>query len=393
MESHIRDQLYWGAGLLDGDGSVGIYSKWLNLCVSVGKAENGYSSLYELKRLFGGIIVKNKDADEKGQATQSWVLNGVKALDFCKIIHPYVQLKKPQFFKATEFPLNEKKGFNRSLTEEIKNKRTEIATYLKNEKHIEHAVINDELPNSYYAGMFDSDGTISITGFNQVKVSLNQKYKAICDNLAQKFTGGIQKTKDRDIYIWSIGNKDGCFNFLNSILPYSIEKKPQIEIVLNMKCNDAQNVKKAIEKLKGLQGIKMLKERNLTPQKKLDGLPKYISYMKREGNKVGYVVQYKGYTYRVGSQIFTMKEKLELSLEKLEEFKNKPIKKNTEISKLKVVYNEDLPEHFRQVERDGEVIGYSIRYNGRKTRCTDKKKTLEQKFELMQEQLKKFQDM
>lgn len=393
MESHTRDQLYWAGRAVDGDGSVGIYGKWHRLSVSVGKAENGYSTLNEFQRLFDGIIVKNKDADEKGQATKSWVLNGVKALKFCNLITPYVQLKKPQFLKATEFPLIPENTKKIKLSDSIKNKRTEIATYLKNEKHVEHATIIDDLPNSYYAGIFDAEGTISITGFNQVKVSLNQKYKAICDNLAQKFTGGIQKTKDRDIYIWSIGNKDGCFNFLNSILPYSIEKKPQIEIVLNMKCNDAQNVKKAIEKLKGLQGIIMLKERNLTPQKKLDGLPKYISYMKKEGNKVGYVVQYKGYTYRVGSQIFTMKEKLELSLEKLEEFKNKPIEKNTEISKLKVVYNEDLPEHFRQVERDGEVIGYSIRYNGRKTRCTDKKKTLEQKFELMQEQLLKFQDM
>lgn len=348
----------------------------------------------ELKRLFGGIIIKNKDADEKGQATKSWVLNGVKALEFCRLIHPYVQLKKPQFLKATEFPLNEKKGFNRSLTVEIKNKRTEIAIFLKNEKHVEHADIIDDLPNSYYAGIFDSDGCIGITGFNQVKVSLNQKYKAICENMEKKFTGEIQKTKNRDIYRWSIGNKDRCFNFLNCILPYSIEKKPQIEIVLDMKCNDAQNVKKAIKKLKGLQGIKILPERNLTPQKKLDGLPKYISHAKNKNEDiVGYVVQYKGQSKSISAQYLTMEDKLGIALEKLEEFKNEPLKKKDDILKLKVVYNDKLPEYFRQVEREGEIIGYSIRYNGRKTRCTDKKKTLEDKFKLMQEQLLRFQNM
>lgn len=393
MESHTKDQLYWAGGHLDGDGSVGLYGPWHRLSVSVGKAENGYSTLYEFQRLFDGIIIKNKDADEYGQAAKSWVLNGVKALEFCKLITPYVQLKKPQFLKATEFPLSERKGV--SLTEDLKNKRIEIATYLKNHKHIEHAVINDDLPNSYYAGMFDADGTISVTGFNQIRVSINQKYIAICENMVNKFTGGIQKTKDRDIYRWSIVNKDGSFNFLNCILPYSIEKKPQIEIVLNMKCNDAQNVKKTIEKLKGLQGVKNVKDNDkLIPLKKLDGLPKYISHAKnKNGDIVGYVVQYKGQSKTVSVRYLSMEDKFEIALEVLEEFKEKPIKKKTDIPKLKVVFNEDLPEHFRQVERDGKVIGYSIRYNGRKTRCTDKKKTLEQKFKLMQEQLKKFQDM
>lgn len=197
------DSIWWTAGTLDGDGSI-TGNPQGGVSTSVGKALKGFSSLQKLKELHGGRINRNAEAKENKQETHSWVMAGV---EFCTFIAPYVQLKKPQFDLAASYPTTDTKGnpcyavqgdtrlffasvlalsehfeipqkrannwFNDDSyppqledngwnlekvdVEAIRAERKQIRTELKLMKHVEHAAITEDLPHSYFAGMFDCE--------------------------------------------------------------------------------------------------------------------------------------------------------------------------------------------------------------------------------------------
>lgn len=127
------------------------------------KLKEGYVALEKFKNLFNGSIGTNQNGNKNKQSSKSWKLCGEKALEFCKFIHSYVQLKKPQFVKACEYPLNTYDQCNNELSSEVKIKRKEIREFLKQAKHIEHKAVDNDLPNSYYAGIFDADQLIEFS--------------------------------------------------------------------------------------------------------------------------------------------------------------------------------------------------------------------------------------
>jgi hypothetical protein len=361
MDEH---SLWWTAGMLDGDGSIN-GSPNGGVSTSVGKALKGMPALEKLLELHGGRVSRNAVAHGTTQEIHSWVKAGP---EFCQLIAPYVQLKKPQFELASTYPtintngkpffivqgetrllfMNRKDAADHFEMKEqkiknwilknvyptplrpgwtiefvdiatIRERRVFIRNELKRLKTIEHAPITEDIPHSYFAGMFDAEGCIGVCGYNQIRISLCQKYRAICDALKKKHSGVVSMNKTTQMCSWRISQQALVQSFLRSILPYSVEKVEQIRLALAMPVNGAQVLKAQLKALKGNQGTAGVPETN-APQKCLHGLPRYICHAKdSKGVVVGYIVQKKKINKKFVKNSLTMEEKLKEALAYREE--------------------------------------------------------------------------
>lgn len=373
-----EDDIWYTAGQIDGDGSVGCYGDIKTghgdgfLAVSIGKAENSLYILQYMLKLFGGRINRNRDRHDKYQASFSWVLTGREAVKFCILIRDYVQLKGPQFqlasswyprplkgkpfilshpseesiyydsmtalWKDSRFQLTERQAqewvleqtYPKTLSDKNwtivlidKQKISEAKKAIRNQlvdlKRTPHAKIDRKLPAAYFAGIFDAEGTIFVSDLNGIKLSISQKYRAICDCFLQHYAGGL--TQSERLIVWSVSNRKDAFSFIEDILPYSREKKPQLELVLNMPVNGAQQVAKELRKYKGNQGREPVERELRTPVKRLHALPQYIQEKKKEGVVMGYLVVFKGKSRNFASPKLELERKLELAQECLAELK------------------------------------------------------------------------
>ena len=426
-----EDDLWYAAGQIDGDGSVGAYGGPATghgdgiLAVSVGKAENSLHVLKHLQSLFRGRIQKNRDSRQNLQATFSWVLTGQEAVKFCNLIRDYVQLKRPQFQLASSWDARPLKGkpfvlihpseesiyydsltalwkdsrfqltvrqaqkcvlkqvYPESLSDkewmavlidkrEISKAKKAIRNLLVDLKRTPHAKIDRKLPAAYFAGIFDAEGTVCTHGLNGVQVSVSQKYKAICDCFLQHYAGGL--TQSERLFVWSVSNRKDAFSFIEDILPYSREKKPQLELVLNMPVNRAQQVAKELRKYKGNQGREPVERELRTPVKRLHGLPQYIQEKKKEGVVTGYLVVFKGKSRNFASPNIELERKLELAQECLAELKidheKSQVLQDTEIS--------ELPKFIHYKKREGKIIGLRVTHKNGQATFEDNEKPLKE---------------
>jgi len=103
-----------------------------------------------------------------------------------------------------------------------------------------------ELSDSYIAGFFDGEGCITsqltyITGKYEkyprvnVQISITQKDRKILEWIQERFLGTIH-VHDRDnlCYHLRITGKINMGRFLRAIQPYSVVKKEQIELALEL---------------------------------------------------------------------------------------------------------------------------------------------------------------
>ena len=320
MTTNIQQSnLEWAAGMIDGDGCICLYGTWNALHISVGKAKNGYASLNKMKDLFGGRINKNRNEIGNLQECSSWVIACQDALSFCELIEPYMVLKKKQFTRALDYPLNK---MGTALTNDKKELRLAIKDDLKRMKKEPDEPIEKQLSDAYYAGFFDSEGTVEAIGFNQIRLSAPQKYRAICDALKDRYGGSVTVPRV-GMYSWRLSNIDECMEVLRAIQPYSVEKLPQIELVLNMKTNEATIVNRELKQYKGNQLGKSASDDkdDKKPQKRLHDLPRYISFCKNNNENCGYQVQYKGKHKSFVTSKDSMEVKLSKAIKCLEEFK------------------------------------------------------------------------
>jgi len=181
--------------------------------------------------------------------------------------------------------------------------------------------IERSLSDAYFAGFFDSEGTVEAFGFNQIRTRCPQKYRPICDAYQLRFEGGVCYSGGK--YHWNLNHADKCIKMLHAIQPYSIEKLPQIDLVLNMKNNEAPIVNQALKQYKGNQLGRPAPEKKepQQPKKRLHGLPRYITITRKKGEICGYVANYKGKSRRFASSHDTMEVKLAKAIERLEEMK------------------------------------------------------------------------
>ncbi len=409
-----KDELWYAAGQIDGDGSVGVYGDAKcgqgdgTLTVSVGKAENGLHVLHTLQKIFGGRVNKKHDAYEDYQAMFSWVKTGQDAVDFCLLIKEYVQLKKPQFELAStygrsirghsvpfilkhptceelyydsltalckdpRFKIPEKqtktwirenvypkslsdKAWKVSLVDKqkISDSKQTIKKELVRMKKVPHAEIEFTPPAAYFAGIFDAEGLVSVQDFNGINLSIPQNHRAICDALLQRYAGGL--TRSEKNFAWKVSNREDALKFISDILPYSLEKKPQLELVLNMPINGAQDVAKELRKFKGNQGKGPFEKEIKTPKKRLHGLPQYILAIKKNDTVRGYKVVYKGIKRKFSRQEVGLERNLELAKKCLDELKIQQ-KAKPDIPKL-----EELPKYIYYKKCQGKIVGLRVNH-------------------------------
>ena len=273
----ISDDLrWWIGGQHDSDGCTTVdYNHGPR--VMVVKAENGWGCLEVLKTILGGVIHKHADETEEQQARKSWTLSGRSAIDFCKVIKDFCYLKKPQLVKMCEYPIDDLqlmqmvpvKGVHkvdgtviapsislaarqlaaplssiyRTLDKhlssygyswsrignpvsktETQEKCRELEKELRDMKHVEHQSIPCTLPSPYVAGIADGDGSLYLVATsNFPRVSVGQKYSAICDALKRQYGGGVYHRQQRGFssYTWQLVGQQEAQKVIREILPLS----------------------------------------------------------------------------------------------------------------------------------------------------------------------------
>ena len=314
---------WWVGGNFDGDGCVGLY-KATNLAVVIGKAENAWHVLDRLQELFGGSIHLFHQETETHQAAKNWKLIGRSAVEFCKVMQKYTLFKRPQLALAATHPIDDLRimiwkpvmatdprtgaetmypnmwdaaqklprvtvcaivkcargdkhyntcgGFKWQKLEnpvkrtEVRDRVKNIAKGLKQLKKVEHEETDMEMPLPFVAGLIDSDGTMSVTKFGKVRVSLCQKYPAMCNALQRQFGGKVWyveekmskdgKKRQMAHYVWSANGNAG--DILRTIRPYLLEKQGQADLILTADSFNAVDVNAQVSKLKGRQRKKAI---------------------------------------------------------------------------------------------------------------------------------------
>ena len=102
-----KTDLAYVAGIIDGEGCIRLASRGLrnNLVSYYIGVEVGMTNkdlIYSLKEMFGGcVIVRNQQGNRKTR--YDWSLRTKMALDFIKLIYPYLRVKKQQADVALRF--------------------------------------------------------------------------------------------------------------------------------------------------------------------------------------------------------------------------------------------------------------------------------------------------
>ena len=222
---------------------------------------------------------------------------------------------------------------------------------MKKEKH---AKIHVRLPAAYFAGFFDAEGTVSVQDLNGIRLAVAQNYRAICDALLQQYAGGLTRSESK--FAWTVSNREDALKFISDIEPYSLEKKPQLELVLGMPVNGAPQVAKELRKFKGNQGKGPTEKEVRAPKKRLHGLPQYIVEVKKNEIVRGYKVVYKGKIRKFTKREVGLERNLDLAKQCLEGLKDQ-LKGNYETPRM-----EELPKYIYYKKSKGKVVGLRVNH-------------------------------
>lgn len=97
--------------------------------------------------------------------------------------------------------------------------------------------MNKKLSNQYIAGFFDGEGCVDVFhGHSQERrrrprIRISQRQSHVLKEIVRSLGFG-RVTKSRSTFQWGVKSKRDIIKFVKSILPYSIVKKPQLEIAL-----------------------------------------------------------------------------------------------------------------------------------------------------------------
>lgn len=100
-----KEDLAYTAGIIDGEGCIGLHKRGsrngVYLSVSVGITDEWMCQW--LKFAYGGGVYIYYSKNPKWKNHWEWSVAGKRALDFLKLIYPYLRLKKPQAEIAIKF--------------------------------------------------------------------------------------------------------------------------------------------------------------------------------------------------------------------------------------------------------------------------------------------------
>jgi len=120
----------------------------------------------------------------------------------------------------------------------VKTKANRIGVYSYPELNTYHTKIPIEI-KAYLCGHFDGEGCIRMALKDSGKlkqrlfVIVSSAHKPSLNLYLKYFNGAIRDRKHfskKPMFSWQITKNEDLFNFIEAILPYSIEKKPQLEI-------------------------------------------------------------------------------------------------------------------------------------------------------------------
>lgn len=298
MPSH--DQLEYMGGHMDGDGSVAIVLPSASrrhlgfVWVRITKTVKNPHMLDWFVANFGGKVHNLRPLSRQrpnNSDTLTWQLEHGEALAFCKLLSGHCRLKGRELDLAGRLPVD---AIRRSALRGVKlvkggeelvfESHTAAAAHLKRDPNavrsavkrgglcagwqaLEHQVftrqqvkqlveqmywclrfmkqmpdepISKPLSLSYAAGLFDAEGSISITGSDSMTVSISQKDPAVRIALETQFGGRSSGVK------WLA--PEGGRPFLALIKPYCVEKLAQVDLALAM-AGDGPAVKAKLDPL------------------------------------------------------------------------------------------------------------------------------------------------
>lgn len=284
----VEDMQYM-AGHADGDASVAILlpsnsRRHLGLVyVRIDKSvKNPHMSQWFVEK-FGGKLKAPRLLSQQrpnNSDTVTWQLEGNAAVEFCRIVGLHSHIKRREFQMASKFPADAvrrtkltavrlrkghiEKHFE-SLTragefvgrdpsaiysalhrgglcagwsverhqlftrDQVKMLIQQMHMSLRLMKKLPGEAVEGPLSLPYVAGLFDAEGSLSIMGMNSFATSISQKDPAIRVALQRQFGGASSG--------WSWRAPQCGRPLLRLILPYCIEKRAQVELVLSMNGN------------------------------------------------------------------------------------------------------------------------------------------------------------
>jgi len=119
FENATEVQLSYLAGIVDGEGYVGIGTTNGEYFSPVVTISNSSRELLEYLQLFaGGRIYHNAKATSRMKSSYHLTWGGAAAVEFCSLLLPYLFLKKPQAEIVAAFSKCKRNGKNGRLTDE-----------------------------------------------------------------------------------------------------------------------------------------------------------------------------------------------------------------------------------------------------------------------------------
>lgn len=280
----------WFAGQMDGDGTIGLCSKWPVLSLS--KAEKGASAVVRVKSEIGGSIHHRPSRGPRRQQSQVWQIGGRAAVEVARKLTPYLRLKRRRAEVLLQWTspykaMSISKGgvVRKDLTrEEVASiigagtctvsrhlrtgkplqgwqitkragTRQEVYEQLLSLKDQPDGDLVGTLHPSYVAGFFDAEGYVELKRANCPRVTVGQRWPAITAALKAQYGGNvyIETREDGSNYhCWTVYSANARA-FLHCIKADVSEKARQVELCLSVTPQNWQTVAAEMKSLRGNQ--------------------------------------------------------------------------------------------------------------------------------------------
>ncbi len=95
----------YAAGLIDGEGYVGIVSAGgsMQVRLKVSMTDKGLPAMRAMKQMYGGLVRPDRQATETNRETHTWSLNGQKAVTLLDRLMPHFLVKRDAVLVALDF--------------------------------------------------------------------------------------------------------------------------------------------------------------------------------------------------------------------------------------------------------------------------------------------------
>ena len=256
-------QRQYFAGAIDGDGCICFTMKQITISYTCCQNNGTPKILKIFKKIYGGDIITQLRENKKHKNNCRWSICGKDALPILYDLKNYSIIKKEQASTVYNYLLTR---INNSK-ENIKERKVifDKLKYMKSPAYLSSIKVpdsNENLSDAYIAGFFDAEGCIMSSTRNptSICVSLVQKYcTTIINAIHDKYhiPTRVKYEQAKTIARLSVSG-EYCFLVMELIYPYSIIKKKQMELAIEMRqyCKPpAKNIKRTEHEIKKIKEL------------------------------------------------------------------------------------------------------------------------------------------